>query len=327
MSTSCTDVLVVAETTDGHASELSCELLGLARQVVQVSHGVVSAAVLEQPDAPCVKELGARGADRVFSITDELHNAYAAERWLATLPSLLEQHGPAHIVLGHTALGAELGPRLAFRLGSAVATGCERLELKDGKLSVLRPCFGNKARENITLQTCPAVATVRARAGDPLPAAARNVMVIAVNPPEGQAVTTAIVNRVVEAEQGTRLETAKVVVAGGRGLGSAEGFQVLERLAAALGGAIGASRVACDLGWVPHSRQIGLSGRTVSPDLYIAVGISGASQHMAGCGKARAILAINSDPEAAIFKDATFGVVADYKEFVPALVEALRNSA
>lgn len=324
MSTSCNDVLVVAETADGHASELSLELLGQARQLVESSKGMVSAAVLEEPGAPCIQELGARGADRVFSIPDGLSNAYTAERWLAILPAVLRQHGPAHVLLGHNALGAELGPRLAFRLGSAVATGCERLALKDGKLSVLRPCFGNKARENITLQTCPAVATVRARASDPLPATSREIKVVTLSPPNGQAIATAIVNRVTEAEQGTRLETAKVVIAGGRGLGSAEGFQVLEKLAAALGGAVGASRVACDLGWVPHSRQIGLSGRTVSPDLYIAVGISGASQHMAGCGKARAILAINSDPEAAIFKDATFGVVADYKEIVPALIDAIR---
>jgi electron transfer flavoprotein alpha subunit len=149
------------------------------------------------------------------------------------------------------------------------------------------------------------------------------VKVIEMRSPSGNAMPTTVMGRALEVEQGTRLETAKVVVAGGRGLGSAEGFQVLEQLASVVAGVVGASRVACDLGWVPHSRQIGLSGRTVTPDLYIAVGISGASQHMAGCGKARAILAINSDPEAAIFKDATFGVVADYKELVPALIEAI----
>jgi electron transfer flavoprotein alpha subunit len=123
--------------------------------------------------------------------------------------------------------------------------------------------------------------------------------------------------------EGSRLETAKIIVAGGRGVGSADGFRTLEKLAATVGGAVGASRVACDLGWVPQSRQIGLSGKTVSPDLYIAVGISGASQHMAGCGKARAILAINTDPDASIFKDATFGVVGDYREIVPALIEQI----
>jgi len=324
MSASCNNVLVVAETVDGRASDLSFELLAIARQLVQASDGIVSAAVLEKLDAACIRDLGARGADQVFSISDDRSSAYGAERWLATLPSLLAEHGPSHLLLGHTALGAELGPRLAFRLGTTVATGCERLELKQGKLSVLRPCFGNKARETLTLQKCPAVATVRARMSDPLPPASRDTKVIAVAPPTDSAIATTVIRRELEAEMaGARLETAKIVIAGGRGLGSAEGFQVLEKLAAAVGGAVGASRVACDLGWVPHSRQIGLSGKTVSPDLYVAVGISGASQHMAGCGKARAILAINSDPEAAIFRASTFGVVGDYKEIVPALIEAI----
>src|SRR6185503_14937266 len=139
VSASCTNVLVVAETADGCASELSYELLGLARQLVRADNGLVFAAALEKSDAPCIQELGARGADQVLSIADGLETAYTAERWLAILPLLLAELGPAHIVLGHTALGAELGPRLAFRLGCAVATGCERLELNDGKLSILRP--------------------------------------------------------------------------------------------------------------------------------------------------------------------------------------------
>ena len=115
MSACCKDVLVVAETADGRASDLSYELLGIARQLVQGSDGIVSAAVLETPDAPCVRDLGARGADQVFSISDDRSSAYGAERWLATLPSLLAEHGPSHILMGHTALGAELGPMRASR--------------------------------------------------------------------------------------------------------------------------------------------------------------------------------------------------------------------
>lgn len=326
MATPCKDILVVAETAKGHASDLALELLGLARQLANAGGGGVSAAVLEKSDAPCVAELGARGADRIIAISDARADGYEAERWLAALSRLLSEHGPAYILLGHTALGAELGPRLAFRLGGAVATGCERVELEGGTLRALRPCYGNKAREAIALQRCPAVATVRGRMYDPLPATSRKSEVIDLVVAADAAVATTVLGRSVEAAaEGARLEKAKIVVAGGRGVGGAEGFQVLEKLAAVVGGAVGASRVACDLGWVPHSRQIGLSGKTVSPDLYVAVGISGASQHMAGCGRARAILAINSDPEAAIFKEATFGVIGDYKELVPALIAVLEG--
>ena len=123
----------------------------------------------------------------------------------------------------------------------------------------------------------------------------------------------------------TRLEDAKIVVAGGRGLEGAEGFRVLESLAQVLDGVVGASRVPCDLGWCPHSWQIGLTGRTVTPDLYFAVGISGAGHHLAGCGNAKTIVAINTDPDAAIFREARFGIVGDYREIVPALTEAVRQ--
>ncbi|MCZ7600160.1 MAG: electron transfer flavoprotein subunit alpha/FixB family protein [Gammaproteobacteria bacterium] len=134
---------------------------------------------------------------------------------------------------------------------------------------------------------------------------------------------TRLVSRVAEEAEDDRLETARIIIAGGRGPGGPEGFKLLEELASSVGGAVGASRVACDLGWCPHSRQIGMSGKTVTPDLYVAVGISGASHHMAGCGTAKAILAINSDPDAAIFREARFGIVSDYKLIIPALIEAL----
>ena len=134
-----------------------------------------------------------------------------------------------------------------------------------------------------------------------------------------------VVGREREAASGARLEDAKIVVAGGRGLEGAEGFAVLQELADALGGAVGSSRVPCDLGWAPHSKQIGLTGKTVTPDLYIAVGISGAGHHMAGCGNARAIVAINTDPDAAIFREARFGVVGDYRKVVPALTAAIAD--
>ena len=142
---------------------------------------------------------------------------------------------------------------------------------------------------------------------------------------DAAAIRTRIVGRKRDAAEGVRLEDAKVIVAGGRGLNGADGFRVLEELAHTLGGAVGASRVPCDLGWCPRSWQIGLTGRTVTPELYIAVGISGAGHHMAGCGNAKAIVAVNTDPEAAIFRDARYGVVGDYQRFIPAFISSQKQ--
>ncbi len=328
MTAACRDLLVIGEYANGQPTELTYELLGLARRLADAGGGRALVMTLDVSTSSAVKVLGARGADVVFAVDDSRTESYEAERWLQAIPGVLAQH-PAHVLIGHTALGAELGPRLSFRLGTSIATGCERVQLDEGRLTITRPCFGSKAREVLRLKSCPSVATVRARMNEALAPSEKSVEVVPVPLSSGgPAPRTNILERKRDDPgQGSRLETAKIIVAGGRGVGGADGFRTLEQLAATVGGAVGASRVACDLGWVPQSRQIGLSGKTVSPDLYIAVGISGASQHMAGCGKSRAILAINSDPEASIFKDATFGVVGDYREIVPALIQQLGNTS
>jgi electron transfer flavoprotein alpha subunit len=190
------------------------------------------------------------------------------------------------------------------------------------KLAFTRACYGGSVRETLTFATSPAVATIRGGVGTVAADTARTGRVIRIEaPPPSSRVR--LVSRKRESPDGVRLEDAPIVVAGGRGLEGPEGFQVLEALAQALGGVVGASRVPCDLGWCSHSLQIGLTGKTITPDLYIAVGISGAGQHMAGCGNARTIVAINNDPAAAIFKEARFGIIGDYRQVVPALTAAL----
>ncbi len=171
----------------------------------------------------------------------------------------------------------------------------------------------------------PAVATVRGGCYDAMPAdAARRGDIVAL---AGDIPASRI--RVIERRRGSgeraRLEDARVIVAGGRGLNGPEGFRVLEELADALGGVVGASRVPCDLGWCSHSMQIGLTGKTVTPDLYIAVGISGASHHLAGCGNAKTIVAVNTDPTAAIFREARYGIIGDFQKVVPALATEVRK--
>lgn len=319
--------MIVAEAVNGTPIALVFELLGLGRRLASQTAGDVCVVTLGEPAPEATASLIAHGADRIFVLPDAgAAEDYQSDAWLARMNAPLARTSPRVVLIGHTPMGADLAPRLAFRLKSAIATGCEKLAIDNGTLLATRPCFGNKAREVLSLHGRHSIATIRGKTQerpDPDPARRGEVVKLDAPPAAGAAPSKVVARQQEDAADGARLENASIVVAGGRGLGGPEGFKVLEELASVLGGAVGASRVACDLGWCPHSWQIGLTGKTVTPELYIAVGISGASHHLAGCGNAKAILAINSDPEAAIFKDARFGVVGDYKEIVPLLKDEI----
>jgi electron transfer flavoprotein alpha subunit len=202
---------------------------------------------------------------------------------------------------------------------------CMALSADGGKLVAERPCYGGSARARYTVNGTPQMATVRAKSQEPLePDASRSGEIVKQDAGSPN-VRTKIIDRRKEKAEGVRLEDAKVVVSGGRGLGGPEGFQPLEELAGVLGGAVGASRAVCDLGWYPVAAQVGLTGKVVTPDLYIAVGISGASQHMAGISSVKNIVSINKDPEAGIYKSSRFAVVGDWKDFIPAFTEEVKK--
>ncbi len=313
-------ILVVAESRDGLATPLTCELLGLARALAAELRGSVAAALVA-PDDRAARDLITHGAERVYFCAGESAAEYAGEVWVPCIEHVARKIKPVAVLAGHTPCGADLAPRLAFRLESAVATACAAVGVEFGRLVFTRPCYGGNVRETVSFTTLPAVATVTAGVGASQADAARTGEVVNVTVPTRKR-RTRVVGREREAA-GAGLETAKVIVAGGRGLEGPEGFRILEELAAVLGGAVGSSRVPCDLGWCPHSWQIGLTGKTVTPELYFAVGISGAGHHMAGCGNAKTIVAINTDPDAAIFKEARFGIIGDYRKVVPALAAAL----
>lgn len=321
------DIVIVAEAVNGMPIALVFELLGLGRRLAAQTSGTVSVVTLGEPVPEATALLIAHGADLVLVLPDAgAAEDYQSDAWLARMSAPLAQASARVVLVGHTPMGADLGPRLAFRLQSAIATSCEKLVIDNGALLATRACYGNKAREVLSLHGRQAIATIRGKTQerpDPDPARRGEVVRLDASPAAGAAPSKVIARQQEDAAGGAQLENASVVIAGGRGLGGPEGFKVLEELASVLGGAVGASRVACDLGWCPHARQIGLTGKTVTPELYIAVGISGASHHMAGCGNAKAILAINSDPEAAIFKEARFGVVGDYKEILPLLADEI----
>ncbi|MDD9983625.1 MAG: electron transfer flavoprotein subunit alpha/FixB family protein [Gammaproteobacteria bacterium] len=320
-------IMVVVETADGRPVDLAFEMLGLARRLADGLGGAVTAAALGAGLDGIGEVLVAGGADRVLIVDDAAFADYQADAWLPDLAGIVTDAAPAAVLIGHTVSGADLAPRLAFRLDTAVATGCEAVDIVNGRPHMTRACFGGNAREVVSFTTVPAVATIRAKtqeALEPDPGRTGDIEFMAPILDAGS-VRTRIIGRERESARGVRLENADVVVAGGRGVGGPEGFGPLDELARLLGGAVGASRVACDLGWCPPSYQIGLTGRTVAPELYLAVGISGAGQHMAGCGAAKTIVSINSDPDAAIFRSSRFGVVGNCQEVIPALVEEIRK--
>jgi electron transfer flavoprotein alpha subunit len=315
------DVLVIVELIESAASALTLELLGLARQIAREIGGGVGAVVIGNPPS-LAEELIARGADRIYVFDTLRVDEYEGELWVAAAEKIARDVEPLAILCGHTTAGADLAPRLAFRLQSAAVTACIGISVESGTLRFTRPCFGGNVRETVSFTALPAIATIKPGVGSATADAALTGTTTYVSAPAYRS-RTRLVSR--EREQGavTRLENAKTIVAGGRGLEGPDGFRVLEELARVLEGAVGSSRVPCDLGWCPHSWQIGLTGKTVTPELYVAVGISGAGHHMAGCGNAKTIVAINTDPNAAIFKEARFGIVGDYRKVVPALVRAV----
>jgi electron transfer flavoprotein alpha subunit len=321
--TNPSNVIVVVEAPEGRPIDLCFEMLGLARRWVDASGGAVHACVLGNGIDGVGDDLVAHGADRAYVVDAPVFAGYQADAWLPDLVAIVANVKPVAVMVGHTSQGADLAPRLAFRLGTTVATACNRVSFADGKLHVTRPCYGGKAEEVVSFLTDPAVFTVQSKCFESWPAqdhrSGEVVRVDSVLDPASVRTQVREVRR--DTSDGARLESARIVVAGGGGMKGPQGFDLVGRLADVLGGAVGASRVACDLGWCPPSRQVGLSGKTVAPELYIAIGISGAGQHMAGCANAKNIVAINTDPNAPIFRFARYGVVGDCHQLMPALID------
>ena len=319
------DIVIVVDAPEERLPPSASELLGAGLQVAAQCEGRIAAILFTSAGDGLAHELIGYGAERVHCapIGELAHDV--AEVRLARIIEVCRQLAPRLVLLAHGVIGAEIAPRLAFRLGGAVATGCVGIAAADGAILCTRPCYGGVAREIDRFDAAPVIATLRAGVFAPAPRQSGRSGEIVECAAGGSAPRTRLLARELDAAESVRLDDARTIVAGGRGLQGPEGFRVLEALARELDAAVGASRVPCELGWCPHSWQIGLTGKTVTPELYIAVGISGAGHHMAGCGNAKAIVAINTDRDAAIFQDARFGVLGDYREVVPALAAELRK--
>ncbi len=322
-------VLVLGEVTNGELGVTSQELLAAAREVADALGEELAAGLLADSVETADRQAIHHGADRVYAVTHPLLAEYQADLYLAAMEALCREISPNIVLIARTEEGRELAPRLAFRLGVGLAQDCLEISVDaaTGRLLANRPVYGGNAVAVVSCDYTPQIAAVRPKVYEPKePDPARQGQVVSFPVElEESIVRTRTSERVQEEASGVKLEDARIVVSGGRGLGGPDPFQDLEELAKLLGGAVGASRAAVDSGWAHPNYQVGLTGKTITPDLYITVAISGASQHMAGCSGAKVIVAINKDAEANIFKEARYGVVGDWEQVVPAFTEAVRE--
>jgi electron transfer flavoprotein alpha subunit len=307
----------------------SLEVLAAGRQLGdELGSGKLQAALF----GPDVEAHGERlvhhGADEVFIASHPRLQYHEADVILGTLEIVVQQLSPDVILFPHDELGGgNVAPRLAYRLGAGIVTDCTGFEVEGDAIRWLRPVYGGKALAYMVASGPVQLATMRSRAFEPLPAdSARQGQVRTLEiDVDSMSSPVSLVERTQEEIEGISLDQAQIIVSGGRGMEDAEGFSTLGDLARVLGAAVGGSRPAADSGWVPHSQLVGQTGKIVAPNLYFAVAISGAPQHMAGAGAAKTIVAINKDEDAPIFKLAHVGVVDEWQNIIPALTEACKE--
>jgi electron transfer flavoprotein alpha subunit len=323
------NVLVYAETRGGQLRKLAGEAVTVGRRLADASGGgEVHAIVAGVPGTGKAAEaLGRFGADLVLAIEHPLLTTFAREAIATTVAQRAKDVSYRAVVLGFSAQGRDLGPRLAAKLDAPIASDVTEVDVTADTLTVKHPGYANKVMMTLTIAGSPVIVSVRPSAFTSTEAP-RTVRVESLAPAKDPSAERVKVTQVVEGAKGRPdLADAPVIVAGGRGLKAPENFKLVEDLADAFGNAaVGATRAVTDEGWRPHADQIGQTGRQVSPQLYVAVGISGAIQHLAGMRTSKTIVAINKDREAPIFKVADYGIVGDVLDVVPALTQAVREA-
>ena len=317
-------VMIFAETSGAVLAPIAKEMCGVGRRLADALGEPLIAAVVGCGVGDMAQQAIAHGADRVYVADADVLQTYQTASYCTVVGQIAEQAEPEVLLVGMSDNGRDLGPRLAFRLRTGLASDCVDLTIdaETRLLEATRPVSGGNAMATVVIEkTRPQMATVRAKTMPAAePDAGRQGEVIAVDVSlDAAALPVTVVERVKAESEGVRLEDADIVISGGRGLkGPDDFYAILEPCAKALGGTIGASRAAVDEGWVPTQLQVGLTGKIVSPKLYVACAISGAAQHMAGCGYSKTIVAVNRDPDAPIYQRANIGIVGDYKKVIPA---------
>jgi electron transfer flavoprotein alpha subunit len=322
-------VLVCGDINEGKLAAITAEMLGAGKKLADKLGEPLSAALLGSGIKGLAAEAIAFGADKVFVVDDANLKDYQSDAYVTAMENVIKQANPRIVLMGQSTMGRDLAPRLAFRLNTAISMDCVDLDIdaQTKHLVQTRPVYGGNAKAIFTTEALPQMATVRTKAMTALPrdAARKGEVVDVASGIDPAKIRTKFVKKVKEEVAGVKLEDAPAVIAGGRGIGGVEGFKQLEELAKLFKGAVGATRPAVDNNWVPASIQVGLTGKIVAPELYIAIALSGSSQHMAGCSGSKTIVAINKDPESNIFREARFGIVGDWKQALPAFTAKVKE--
>jgi len=323
-------ILLCGEIEKGGLASITSDLLGIGRQLADKTGQELAILLMGSNISNLGPEAIACGADKVWIADNSSLEQFNSDAYTLVAADLCRKETPDILLLGQTDMGRDLAPRLAGRLQCGLATDAVELDIdpETGLLLATRPVFGGNALATVVAKNArPQIATIRPKTVKPAERdASRQGQIIpleaAIDP---AAVKIKVLERVEEKVEGVKLEDAEIVVSGGRGIGSAQNFTMIWDLARLLGGAVGSTRPACEEGWISMMHQIGQTGKMVSPNLYIAVALSGAMQHISGCTGSKCIVAINQDPDANIFKMAHYGVVGDYKEILPAFTEKVRE--
>ena len=318
-------ILVFAESSGNEFRKSAFEAVTEARRLADLSKSEVHALSIGHEIRDQASSLGRFGADKVSVADDESLKLYHPDFYRQIALDLEKKIDPGVILLPATSTGKDLGPRLAIHHNTAVATDCTELEISENELVATRPAYAGKVLLKVKIKGNPKVATLRPNvftAKERVPAISPSIESLSFEKPTTRMTVKEFVTHGAKKQD---LTEAGVIVSGGRGMGGPENYKILEELANVMGGVVGASRASVDAGWRPHSDQVGQTGRTVSPTLYIACGISGAIQHRVGMINSKVIVAINKDPEAPIFGFADYGIVGDVFEVVPALTQEMKK--
>ncbi|MCX5830903.1 MAG: electron transfer flavoprotein subunit alpha/FixB family protein [Deltaproteobacteria bacterium] len=318
-------VWIVAEQRDGVLRKISFELASAARKLADQSGEEVGAVLLGSGVAKVAGELAKYGVDKIYVADNALFEPYTTDAYAAAVAKIVREKDPAILLLGATSQGKDLSSRLAGKLATGLATDCTEIKIADGRMVAVRPMYAGKCFAEVVTTTNPQMASLRPNVFPAVEKAGAGEAIsfdAALDPAQ---LKTKVLEVQKDAAGKVDLTEANIIVSGGRGMGGPDNYKVLEELAAILNATVGASRAAVDSGWRPLSDQVGQTGKVVSPNLYIACGISGAIQHLAGMSSSKYIVAINKDSEAPIFTKADFGIVDDLFKVVPELVKECRT--